>query len=53
MILFFRIDESSTELLAYCSQESNEIKVVDLHEKQQKYATFEGLQLLNNGIYIY
>ena len=50
LILSFRIDDSSSKLLAWCSQASNKIEVVELDEKQEEYANFEGVQLLNRGI---
>ena len=50
VILFFKIDDSSSKLLAWCSGKSNKIKVVELDGKQEEYASFEGVQLLNNSI---
>ena len=37
--------KSSLNLLAWCSEYSNQIKVVDLDGKQEEYAKFVGLQL--------
>ena len=43
------INNSSSKLLAWCSREGNKIKVVELDEKQEEYASFEGVQLSNIG----
>ena len=47
------IDDSSSKLLAWCSSETNIIKVSELEGKQEGYANFEGVQLFNGGIYRY
>ena len=39
------IDKSSSKLLAWCSSESNKIKVIELDGKQEEYSNFEGVQL--------
>ena len=44
------IDKSSSKLLAWCSQTGNKISVTELDGKQEEYANFEGVQLLNKGI---
>ena len=44
---------SSSKLLAWCSLDSNQIKVVELEGKQEEYATFEGVQLHSKGTYRY
>ena len=44
-------DSSSKKLLAWCSIKGNRIKVVELEGKQEEYANFEGVQLLNKSIY--
>ena len=36
---------STSKLLAWCSGQSNNIKVVELDGKQEEYAKFEGVQL--------
>ena len=40
-----KIDESSSKLLAWCSWRTNKITVIELDEKQEEYASFEGVQL--------
>ena len=50
MFLFFQTGDSSKKLLAWCSRGKNSIKVVELEGKQEEYASFEGVQLLNKGI---
>ena len=47
-----KIDDSSSKLLVWCSQESNKIKVTELDEKQEECANFEGVQL-NEGVNTY
>ena len=41
--------ESSSKLLAWSLQYSNQIKVVELDGKQEKYANFKGVGLLSKG----
>ena len=47
------IDDSSTQLLAWCSSWSNTIKVVELDGEQEEIANFRGVQLSNQSINIY
>ena len=44
------IDNSSLNLLAWCSWKVNKIEVIELEGKQEEYANFEGVQLRNKGI---
>ena len=41
--------ESSSKLLAWCSCTNNRINVVDLDMEQEKYASFDGVQLCNKS----
>ena len=41
---------STSKLLAWCSDESNKIKVIELDGKQEEYTNFEGVQLRNKSI---
>ena len=44
------IEDSSSKLFAWCSRESNQIRVVELDGKQEEYANCYGVQLLNKSI---
>ena len=46
-----KIDDSSSKLLAWCSYDTNTIKVIKLDGKQEEYASFEGVQLRSRGIH--
>ena len=48
-----KIDDSSSKLLASCSQDSNKIKLTELDGKQEEYANFEGVQPRNIGTNTY
>ena len=50
LLSYQNTDESSSELLAWCSTGDNKIKVVKLDGKQEEYANFDGAQILKRGI---
>ena len=43
------VDNSSSNLLAWCSLGNNNIKVAELGGKQEEYADFEGVQLFSGS----
>lgn len=45
---FLYIENAPPELLAWCPYDSNIINIVEI-EKQQSYASFEGVKIINMG----